>query len=128
MAPIGWILAGLAVLATVLGLGLWLNRRKSTAHLALRLAEAYRAEGRFEVARRLYAAVPDLDQKLEPAREGDRRAREGDTTPVVDPALVRAARRRLREERAEVAAHLRREGIGVDLPPLEGEAGPGREG
>lgn len=119
MAPIGWILAGLAVVVAILGLSLRLNRKKSTAHLAVRLAEAYRSEGRFEAAERLYEVAPDLDQNVRAAQEGHRRARRGIRDPVIEPALVEAARRRLAEEHDEVADHLARQGIDVDLPPLE---------
>lgn len=114
-----WVLVGVLVLAAILGLGLWLNRKKSTAHLAIRLAEAYRQAGDFETAERLYDVAPSLDQNVEQAREGRRRARQGVRQPVVSQPLVDAARRRLVEERGEVQTHLDREGIEVELPPLE---------
>jgi tetratricopeptide (TPR) repeat protein len=116
---IHWIAVGVAVLATILGLSLWLNRKKSTAHLSIRLAEAYRQAGDFETARELYEIAPDLDQNVDQAREGQRRAREEVRRPVLSEALVAAARRRLTQEREEVQTHLEREGIEVDLPPLQ---------
>lgn len=129
MVAIGWILAGAAVVVAILGLGLRLNRKKSTAHLTVRLAEAYRLEGDFETAKRLYEVAPDLDQKLAPAHEGMDRARQGIRQPVIDEALVQAARRRLSEERAAVVDHLSARGIDVELPPIEATAEePGEQG
>jgi tetratricopeptide (TPR) repeat protein len=123
---LGWVFAGLVVLVAILGLGLRLNRKKSTAHLAMRLAEAYRREGDFETARRLYELAPDLDQNVEQAREGKQRAEQGIREPVLAKPLVEAALRRLLEEREVLADHLEREGIDVELPPIE-EADPRRE-
>jgi hypothetical protein len=113
-----WIVVGLLVLLTILAIGLRLNRKKSTAHLAVRLAEAYRRAGDFATARQLYEVAPTLDQKVPPAREGLRRAEREVREPVVSSALVDAAARRLREEREAVQVHLEREGIEVELPPL----------
>lgn len=119
LSVIGWIAAGVLVVVLILGLGLRLNRKKSTAHLAIRLAEAYRAAGDFETARRLYELAPDLDQNREEAEEGLRRADEHIREPVIDPALVEAARRRLVQERGQVVDHLERKGIEVALPSIE---------
>lgn len=119
MVQIGWILAGLAVLVAILAIGLRINRKKSVAHLAVRSAEVYRNEGDFETARRLYDVAPELDQNVEPAREGRRRAEEGSREPVIDEALLAAARRRLRDEREGVEARLRRAGVDVELPAVE---------
>lgn len=119
MAPIGWILVGIAVLVVILGLGLRINEKKSTAQLTLRLAEAYRLEGEFETALALYEAVPALDQNLPAAQMGRRRARKQIHEPVMEAGLVEAARRRLVEERSEVQAHLEAEGIDIELPAIE---------
>lgn len=119
MAPIGWIAVGVIVVVAILGLSLRLNRKKSTAHLAVRLAEAYRLVGDFDTAKRLYEVAPDLDQNVEPAREGRLRAEQGIREPVLEEPLVQAAKRRLVEERDEVQAHLERTGIDVELPPLD---------
>lgn len=115
----GWLFAGALVLVAILGIGLRLNRKKSTAHLAVRLAEAYRREGDFRTATELYELAPTLDQNVDQAREGQRRARQEIRDPVLAKPLVDAALRRLLEEREEVAAHLEAAGIEVELPPIE---------
>lgn len=118
VGPIGWLLVGVLVLVAILAIGLRINARKSTAHLAVRLAEAYRLEGDFATAQRLYDVAPALHQNVQPAAEGHRRAREGVREPVIERPLVEAARRRLVEEREAVQAHLREEGIQIELPPI----------
>lgn len=116
---LAWLVAGLVVLAAIVGLSMRLNRKKSTAHLAVRLAEAYRREGHFETAIELYELGPTLDQKVTPAHEGKRRAEQAIREPVLDAPLVDAALRRLLEEREAVEEHLAREGLPVDLPPID---------
>lgn len=122
----GWVIAGLVVLAAILALSYRLNRKKSTAHLAVRVAEAYRREGDFETAIELYDLAPTLDQKVPQAEEGKQRAEQGIRDPVLEPPLVDAALRRVMEERELLAEHLQREGIDVDLPPIQ-DAGAERE-
>lgn len=118
MVAIGWLLAGALVVVAILGLGLRLNRKKSTAHLAVRLAEAYRRAGDFETALELYELAPTFDQNVRQAREGERRAKQGIHDPVLATPLVDAATRRLLEEREQLLDHLEREGIDVELPPI----------
>lgn len=124
---LAWVVVGLVVLVAILGLSLRLNRKKSTAHLAVRLAEAYRREGHFETAIELYELTPALDQKVQPAHEGKRRAEQAIREPVLEAPLVNAAVRRLLKEREAVEAHLEREGLAVELPPIEESAFEDRE-
>jgi hypothetical protein len=114
-----WLAAGLGVIVIILGLGLHINRKKAAGHLAVRLAEAYRSQGRFEVARSLYAVPVELDQNVPEAREGDALAEQEVTEPVIEPALVERARQRLVDEREELVEHFGRHGVDVDLPPLD---------
>ena len=114
-----WVVTGLVVLVVILAVSYRLNRKKSTAHLAVRLAEAYRREGRFATAIELYELATELDQKVQQADEAKRRAEQRIREPVLEAPLVDAALRRLLEEREAVAEHLRREGIDVELPSID---------
>lgn len=86
--------------------------------MAVRLAEVYRSRGRFDTARRLYQVPFDLDQNREEALEGLDRLEEGDTTPVMEPALVEDAERMLVEAREHLEKVLNKRGVEVTLPPL----------
>jgi len=121
VVSLGWLAAGLAVVVVILFLGYRINRKKATARLALRLAEAYRSQEQFDTAQRLYGVPTELDQNLQQARKGSRLARRGETEPVIEPALMHRAQRRLAEDPEGLADLFARYGIEVDLPPLETE-------
>lgn len=124
MAWFTWVLVGIAVLATILILGLRINRKKRTARMAVRLAEVYRRHGRFEVAKQLYQVPFELDQNQEVARTGLTRIEQGRTEPVMEQALVDDAERMLRDGRAHLQQVLEDRGLGIELGPLEAEDGP----
>lgn len=118
MSWIAWLLVGFAVFGAILVLGLRLNQKKRTARMAVRLAEVYRARGRFETARALYQVPFDLDQNSEEALEGLKRLEEGETSPVMEEALVEDAERMLIEAREHLEGVLNKRGVDVSLPPL----------
>lgn len=119
MALLWWSLAGLAVVGAILALSLRLNRKKRTARMAVRLAEVYRANGRFDVAETLYRVPFELDQNRETALEALDRLEEGDRAPVLEAALVEDAEAMLREAREDLEEVLRGRGVDVRLPPLD---------
>lgn len=121
MVSLGWVAAGAGVVVVIFYLGYRINQKKATARLALRLAEVYRADGDFETARTLYQVPAQLDQNLPQAREGSYLADEGVTEPVIEPALMHRARRRLVQDPEGLAATLAKHGVEVRLPEIEAQ-------
>ncbi|MDX1610744.1 MAG: hypothetical protein R3185_00135 [Candidatus Thermoplasmatota archaeon] len=114
-----WTLVGLGVVVLILALSMRINRKKATADLALRLAEAYRARGQFEVAERLYRVPGELDQNREEAREGlDLAEAQHRRPPVLELGLVEAGERALAEDRGLLEEVFAQHGLQVELPPL----------
>ncbi len=119
VALLAWTLVGLGVVAVILYLGHRINRSKATADLALRLAEAYRSRGQFDVAIQLYDVPAQLDQNKEAAREGQALAQEGQTQPpAIEIGLVQLGDQALGRDRERLEGRFERHEIDVELPPL----------
>lgn len=125
VVSLAWVLVGIAVLVAILAIGLRINRRKRTARLAVRLAEAYRVNGRFEVAERLYRVPTELDQNIEHAREGLERNEASDRTPVLEEGLAEDAQRSLGKAREHLEAVFAKRGLDIELPPIDDETSDG---
>lgn len=119
MALLAWTLVGLGVIAIILYLGHRINRSKATADLAIRLAEAYRSRGQFDVALQLYDVPAQLDQNKEAAREGKALAQEGKARPpAIEIGLVQVGAQALERDRERLEGLFERHGVDVHLPPL----------
>ncbi len=119
VALLTWTLIGLGVLAVLLYLGYRINRAKATADLAIRLAEAYRSRGQFDVALRLYDVPGQLDQNKEAAQEGRAMAQAGRRRPpAIDVGLVEVGCQALGRDREHLEDLFARHGVEVELPPL----------
>ncbi len=125
MALLAWFAIGSGLLVLVLVLSLVLNRKKRTARLAVRLAEAYRSRGQFEAALALYQVPAELDQIIEEAREGRLMAEQELTDPVMDAGLVEGACQLLEADRDRLTDYFEQREIAVDLPPLLSPRGEG---
>lgn len=116
---LAWTLVGLGVIAVLLYLGHRVNRAKATADLAIRLAEAYRSRGQFDVALQLYDVPARLDQNKEAAREGKALAQEGRRQPpAIELGLVQVGAQALERDRERLEGLFERQGVEVELPPL----------
>lgn len=119
MALLTWTLVGLAVILVILYLGYRINRSKATADLAIRLAEAYRARGQFDVALQLYDVPAQLEQNREASREGRALAQEGRRRPpAIEAGLVQVGAQALERDRERLEDLFERRGVEVSLPPL----------
>lgn len=120
---LAWTLVGLGVISVLLYLGYRINRSKATADLALRLAEAYRSRGQFDVALQLYDVPAHLDQNKEAAREGKALAQEGRRQPpAIELGLVQVGAQALERDRERLEGLFGRHGVDLELPPLADRA------